>query len=184
MLNKQCNGDGYCCQRLYWHLAVTKGATSAFLAFSFKGYRSVDTTQQREEVVVKVQGALVPELGWGQQWELLALQLCSCLCPRGAAWQLQQQLKNFIRKLRFLKPHSASVLSFAAECLPRMFSDSTCLIRCKRSAHLPRAGDLLTLAEKATPVGLGPFGSLPWSSCGGVPAAWRGKQNFHVVFLF
>ena len=128
-------------------------------------------------------GSLGARVQLGQQWELPVLRLRSCFCPRGAAWQPQQQLENFIRKLCFLKPRSASVLCFAAECLPRMFSGSTCLIRCKRPAHLPRAGNLLMLTEKAAPVRLGPFGALPWGSCGS-PAAQRGKQNFHVVFLF
>lgn len=144
----------------------------------------MDPTEQCEEVVVKVRGALVPKLGRGQQRELPALWLRSCLCPRGAAWQLRQQLKDFIKKLHFLKPRSASVLCFAAERLCGTLSGSTCLIRCKRPAHLSRGGNLLTLAEKAAPVGLGPSGALPCSSCSGALAAQRGKQNFHVVFLF
>lgn len=129
-------------------------------------------------------GALVPKLGWKLQQELVTLQLRSCLCPWEATWQLQQQLKDFIRKLHFLKPCSASVLCFAAERLPRTFSGSTCLSRCKRSAHLPRAGNLLPLAENAAPLGLGPFGALPRVATVQPQQHKRGKQNFYIVFIF
>lgn len=115
------------------------------------------TTEQCEKVVVKIWE--VPKLGWEQQQQqqkkLLALWLHSCLCPRGAAWKLWLQLKDLVGKMHFLKPCLASVLGFGAEYLPRVFSGSTGL-RCKGPTNLPRAENLLMLAEQATPVELGP----------------------------
>lgn len=159
-----------------------KGAISAFLA-SFKGYSSVDTTEQCEEVVVKVREALVPELGCSSSGNSRRCSSAAASGPEELPGSSNDSWRILLES-RVFKPHSVSVLCFAAERLPRTFSGSTCLIRCKIPAHLPCAGNLLTLAEKAAPAGLGPFGALPWSSYSGAPAAQRGKQNFHVVFLF